>query len=217
MKPSSFPAAARSMACRARFDYRRSSVGSAQPLRGIEGGRRSPLESRCGARPAVGFHALFQRCWRGLGAEICEAHTPETHLLPLAVDAALGLGPELTLLGDDYENPRWFVHPGLRPCDRSGGCSCSGARVAVEKNTRRPPRGLQPCSGSGYSVKQALRQTATVAGRRVPHQVGPRRPGDSSRLVGNIGKAQSVLGWRPSRDLTLQIEDTLRWCRRMQR
>jgi UDP-glucose-4-epimerase GalE len=151
------------------------------------------------------------------GAEIGEAHTPETHLLPLAVDAALGLGPELTLLGDDYETPdgsciRDFVHV----------TDLADAHVrALEWLLRKTPDGLHEVfnlgSGSGYSVKQALRQTATVAGCRVPHQVGPRRAGDSPRLVGNIGKAESVLGWRPLRDLTVQIEDTLRWRRRMQR
>jgi UDP-glucose 4-epimerase len=51
----------------------------------------------------------------------------------------------------------------------------------------------------------------------VPHQVGPRRAGDSPRLVGDIAKACRELGWRPTHDLSRQIEDTLRWRRTMPR
>jgi len=51
----------------------------------------------------------------------------------------------------------------------------------------------------------------------VPHQVGPRRPGDSPRLVGDIAKSRRELGWQPTRDLATQIEDTLRWRQRMPR
>jgi UDP-glucose 4-epimerase len=51
----------------------------------------------------------------------------------------------------------------------------------------------------------------------VPHTVGARRPGDSSKLVGDISKARRELGWTPKRDLAIQIEDTLRWRRKMPR
>ena len=86
---------------------------------------------------------------------------------------------------------------------------------------RQPAAGLHETfnlgSGSGYSVRQAIAETARIAGKAVPHQVGPRRPGDSPRLVGDIAKARRVLGWQPSRDLTQQIDDTLRWRRKMPR
>ena len=59
--------------------------------------------------------------------------------------------------------------------------------------------------------------TARIAGRPVPHQVGPRRPGDSPRLVGDIAKSKRELGWQPTRDLATQIEDTLRWRYKMPR
>ena len=70
-------------------------------------------------------------------------------------------------------------------------------------------------SGAGYSVKQAIAETARIAGRPVPHQIGPRRPGDSPKLVGDIAKARLELGWKPTRDLAVQIEDTLRWRRKL--
>jgi UDP-glucose-4-epimerase GalE len=151
------------------------------------------------------------------GGAIGEAHDPETHLMPLAVDAALGLGPAVTLLGTDYPTPdgsciRDFVHVNdladahLRAIDwlrRSGGSS------------RHETFNLG--SGSGYSVRQALAETGRIAGKPVPHAVGPRRPGDSPKLVGDIAKARHELGWSPERDLAAQIEDTLRWRRKMPR
>ena len=151
------------------------------------------------------------------GGEIGEAHKPETHLLPLAADAALGLGPALTLLGDDYDTPdgscvRDFVHVS----------DLADAHVrALAWLKRGSASGLHETfnlgSGSGYSVKQAMAETSRIAGRAVPHKLGPRRPGDSPKLVGDISKAKTELGWQPSRDLAAQIEDTLRWRRKMPR
>jgi UDP-glucose-4-epimerase GalE len=151
------------------------------------------------------------------GGEIGEAHQPETHLLPLAADAALGLGPALTLLGDDYDTPdgscvRDFIHVS----------DLADAHVrALAWLKRGPASGLHEAfnlgSGSGYSVKQAMAETSRIAGRAVPHKLGPRRPGDSPKLVGDIAKAKKELGWQPSRDLAAQIEDTLRWRRKMPR
>ena len=151
------------------------------------------------------------------GGAIGEAHHPETHLMPLAVDAALGLGPGVTLLGTDYPTPdgscvRDFVHVNdladahMRAIGwlrRSGG---SGRHEAFNLG-----------SGTGYSVRQILTETDRIAGRPVPHSVGPRRPGDSPRLVGDIAKAKRELGWAPTRDLAVQIEDALRWRRKMPR
>jgi UDP-glucose-4-epimerase GalE len=150
------------------------------------------------------------------GGTIGEAHDPETHLLPLAADAALGLGPALTLLGTDYPTPdgsciRDFVHVSdladahLRALDWLGRRTANGHEA------------FNLGSGAGYSVRQALAETARIAGTPVPHTVGPRRPGDSPKLVGDIGKARRELGWSPRRDLAAQIEDTLRWRRKMSR
>ncbi|UYN93683.1 MAG: UDP-glucose 4-epimerase GalE [Enhydrobacter sp.] len=151
------------------------------------------------------------------GGEIGEAHEPETHLLPLAADAALGFGPALTLLGDDYDTPdgscvRDFVHV----------TDLADAHLRALQWLRRSADGgvheaFNLGSGSGHSVKQVVRETARLVGRPVPHVTGPRRPGDSPRLVGDIAKAARELGWTPSRDLSAQIEDTLRWRRAMPR
>ena len=168
----------------------------------------------------VGLRSAALRYFNAAGAdkggEIGEAHQPETHLLPLAADAALGLGPALTLLGDDYDTPdgscvRDFVHVS----------DLADAHVrALAWLKRAPASGLYEAfnlgSGTGYSVKQAIAETARTAGRAVPHKVGPRRPGDSPKLVGDIAKAKRELSWKPTRDLATQIDDTLRWRRKMQ-
>jgi UDP-glucose-4-epimerase GalE len=168
-----------------------------------------------------GLRAVSLRYFNATGSdaagEIGEAHNPETHLLPLAADAVLGFGPKLTLLGADYPTPdgscvRDFVHvtdlaeAHLKAIDWLGRAGGGGRHEAFNLG-----------SGSGYSVKQAVTETGRIAGRSVPHAVGPRRPGDSPKLVGDISKAARELGWRPTRDLARQIEDTLRWRRAMPR
>ena len=148
------------------------------------------------------------------GGSIGEAHDPESHLMPLAIDAALGLGPALTLLGTDYPTPdgtcvRDFVHVN----------DLADAHVrAVGWLADHPGHtAFNLGSGSGYSVRDVIEQTSRIVGRPVPHTVGPRRPGDSPKLVGNIARARATLGWTPTRDLATQIEDALRWRRRMPR
>jgi UDP-glucose-4-epimerase GalE len=148
---------------------------------------------------------------------IGESHDPETHLLPLASDAVLGLGPGLTLLGTDYPTPdgsciRDFVHVS----------DLADAHLGVLDWLQRAPEGgiheaFNLGSGAGYSVQQVIAETARIAGRAVPHTVDPRRPGDSPKLVGDISKARHDLGWTPKRALAVQIEDTLRWRRKMPR
>jgi UDP-glucose-4-epimerase GalE len=176
------------------------------------------------ALTAAGSHGLraaslryFNAAGADPGGEIGEAHQPETHLLPLAVDAALGLAPPLTLLGTDYPTAdgscvRDFIHVS----------DLADAHVrALHWLKKQPASGLHEAfnlgSGLGFSVRQAIAETARIGGRPVPHQVGPRRPGDSPRLVGDIEKSGRELGWRPTRDLAVQIEDTLRWRRKMPR
>jgi UDP-glucose-4-epimerase GalE len=168
-----------------------------------------------------GLHAASLRYFNAAGADpdgaIGEAHDPETHLLPLVADAALGLGPAVTVLGTDYPTPdgsciRDFVHVS----------DLADAHVrAIDWLRGAPPGGVHEAfnlgGGKGHSVRQVIAETARIAGRAVPHTTGPRRPGDSPRLVGDIGKAHRTLGWAPRRDLALQIEDTLRWRRNMPR
>jgi UDP-glucose-4-epimerase GalE len=163
----------------------------------------------------------FNAAGADLGAEIGEAHQPETHLMPLAVDAALGLGARLTLLGDDYPTAdgscvRDYVHV-TDLADAHVRALGWLERAATPLGSGGLHEAFNLGSGSGYSVKQAIAETARIAGRPVPHAVGPRRPGDPPKLVGDIGKAKRELDWFPKRDLATQIEDTMRWRRKMPR
>ena len=128
----------------------------------------------------------------------------------------LGFGPELTLLGTDYPTPdgscvRDFVHV----TDLADAHLRAVDWLARGSGGRHEAFNLG--SGAGYSVLQALTETGRLAGKPVPHRVGPRRPGDSPKLVGDITKAKRELGWAPTRDLAVQIEDTLAWRRKMPR
>jgi UDP-glucose-4-epimerase GalE len=182
---------------------------------------KARVERALVAAAARGLRSAALRYFNAAGADadgaIGEAHHPETHLLPLAADAVLGLGPALTLLGTDYPTPdgsciRDFVHVS----------DLADAHLrALDWLQRAPEGGLHEAfnlgSGAGYSVRQVIDETARIAGRAVPHTVGPRRPGDSPKLVGDTSKARRELGWTPQRDLAVQIEDTLRWRRKMPR
>jgi UDP-glucose-4-epimerase GalE len=182
---------------------------------------KARVERALAAAAARGLRSAALRYFNAAGADadgaIGEAHHPETHLLPLAADAVLGLGPALTLLGTDYPTPdgsciRDFVHVS----------DLADAHLrALDWLQRAPEGGLHEAfnlgSGAGYSVRQVIDETARIAGRAVPHTVGPRRPGDSPKLVGDTSKARRELGWTPQRDLAVQIEDTLRWRRKMPR
>jgi len=177
--------------------------------------------------------ALEAATWRGLRAaslryfnatgadaagEIGEAHDPETHLLPLAVDAALGLRPSLVVHGSDYPTEdgscvRDYVHV----TDLADAHLHAVRWLLGRKAGRGCHNAFNLGSGTGYSVRQVVESIGRVVGRPVPHVYGARRPGDSPRLVGHIGKAQRELGWTPVRDLEAQIEDTVRWRRSMRR
>lgn len=142
-------------------------------------------------------------------AELGEFHQPETHLIPLMLDAIAGKRPALTIHGTDYPTPdgtciRDYVHVidlveahvlGLRRM-LDGGASdvfCLG-------------------TGSGFSVREVVAASRAVTNRVVPMLDGPRRPGDAVQLVCGSEKARDHLGWRPQRSSMAQmIGDAWRW------
>jgi len=206
--------------------------GLPQSERLAEDHRIAPINPYAASKASV-ERALEAAAWRGLRAvslryfnatgadaagEIGEAHDPETHLLPLAVDAALGLRPSLVVHGSDYPTDdgscvRDYVHV--------TDLADAHLRAVRWLLGRKAGRGCHTAfnlgSGTGYSVRQVVESIGRVVGRPVPHVYGARRPGDSPRLVGHIGKAQRELGWTPARGLEAQIEDTVRWRRSMRR
>jgi UDP-glucose-4-epimerase GalE len=194
--------------------------------------RIAPINPYAASKASV-ERALEAAAWRGLRAaslryfnatgadaagEIGEAHDPETHLLPLAVDAALGLRPSLVVHGSDYPTEdgscvRDYVHV----TDLADAHLRAVRWLLGRKAGRGCHNAFNLGSSTGYSVRQVVESIGRVVGRPVPHVYGARRPGDSPRLVGHIGKAQRELGWTPARGLEAQIEDTVRWRRSMRR
>jgi len=126
--------------------------------------------------------------------EIGERHDPETHLIPLVLDAALGRRPFVTVFGEDYPTPdgtciRDYIHVSdlaeahllaLGYLDRAG-----------------ERRAFNLGNGTGYSVKEVIRVAEQVSGRQVPVRVGARREGDPPQLVGDASLARKELGWNP--------------------
>jgi UDP-glucose-4-epimerase GalE len=182
---------------------------------------KAQVEAALTVAAARGLCSVSLRYFNAAGAdetaEIGEAHAPETHLLPLAVDAALGLGSQLTVLGHDHPTPdgsciRDFVH--VTDLADAHIRALRWLRTAASTGVHEQ---FNVGSGSGYSVLEVIAETGRIARRPVPYIIGANRPGDSPRLVGNISKSMRELGWQPTRGLALQIEDTLRWRRRMPR
>jgi UDP-glucose-4-epimerase GalE len=126
--------------------------------------------------------------------EIGEAHDPETHLIPLALDAASGRGGRLTVFGDDYDTPdgtciRDYVHVG----DLAN--AHVSALKALEAGSTRGTFNLG--TGNGYSVRQIIGAVEAVTGLAVPVAAGPRRAGDPPVLVADGARARAELGWKP--------------------
>jgi UDP-glucose 4-epimerase len=142
-------------------------------------------------------------------AEVGEDHCPETHLIPLMLDAVAGKRPALTLHGTDYDTPdgtciRDYVH-----VMDLVEAHVLGLRWLMDG---KPARVFCLGSGRGFSVREVIDHARTVTNRAVPVIEGPRRAGDAVRLVSGSTRATSELGWVPTRsDLATMIADAWRW------
>ena len=138
-----------------------------------------------------------------------EQHDPETHLVPLVLQAAAGLRPHATIFGDDYDTPdgtcvRDYVH--VEDLARAH-------RLALQALAAGGPGGSYNLgNGDGFSVREVIDVASRVTGRRIPVQMGPRRAGDPARLVASCARAAAALGWRPQRpELADIVESVWRW------
>jgi UDP-glucose 4-epimerase len=140
-----------------------------------------------------------------------EDHDPEDHIIPLAIDSALGRRPPLTIFGDDYETPdgtciRDYIH--VTDLARAHVLALD----AIEKGDAY--RFYNLGTETGTSVREVVAAVERVCGQPVPHKMGERRPGDPPRLVASAAKIRSELGWKPQYgDLGFIIETALRWRR----
>ncbi len=165
---------------------------------------------------AYGIRSAALRYFNAAGAdldgEIGECHEPETHLIPLVLQAALGQRPAVEIYGTDYPTPdgtaiRDYIHVDdlatahVRALDhlRAGGAS-----LAVNLG-----------AGVGHSVREVIAAAERVSGRKVPSREAARRPGDPPALVADPGLAAERLGWRAQHsDLDTIMRTSLRWHQR---
>ena len=142
-------------------------------------------------------------------AEIGEFHQPETHLIPLILDAIEGKGDALTIFGTNYDTPdgtciRDYVHV----------CDLVDAHVLGLKwlQEGRGSRVFNLGTGEGFSVREVVEHAGQVTKKPVPMIEGARRPGDCTKLVSGSFRAVSELGWLATRsNMKQMITDAWRW------
>jgi UDP-glucose-4-epimerase GalE len=153
----------------------------------------------------------FNACGADPAGDLGECHDPELHLIPVALEAAAGLRPELVLFGDDYPT-------------RDGSCirdyvhvsDLADAHVrAIEALLAGGPGGAYNLgTGRGRSNREVLEAVGGVVGRPVPFRVGPRRDGDPAELVADASRFQRDFGWSPVRsDLDTILRTAWGWLR----
>jgi UDP-glucose 4-epimerase len=140
--------------------------------------------------------------------EIGEWHEPETHLIPVALDAVLGRRPYLEIFGSDYPTP-----DGTAVRDYLHVMDLAEAHVAALQRLLggAPSDALNLGTGRGTSVTELIRAVEEVTGKTVPVRSAPRRAGDPPALVADPARAESALGWRAKRDLNDMIATAWRW------
>jgi UDP-glucose 4-epimerase len=141
--------------------------------------------------------------------EVGEFHQPETHLVPLMLDAIDGKRDALTIFGTDYDTPdgtciRDYVHV----CDLIDA-HVLGLNWLLDG---KPSRIFNLGTGTGFSVREVIDRSREVTNRAVPIKEGARRPGDCTKLVSGSTRAAAELGWMPKRSTMSQmISDAWRW------
>jgi UDP-glucose-4-epimerase GalE len=162
---------------------------------------------------AYGLRSVSLRYFNAAGAdpegEIGERHEPETHLVPLVLEAALGQRRQVDIYGTDYQTPdgtaiRDYIHvqdlaeAHLRALEHLGA---GRASVALNLGT-----------GHGHSVREVIRTVESVSGKAVPCREAARRPGDPPILVADSSLAAELLGWRARiSDLDTIVRTALVW------
>ena len=162
---------------------------------------------------AYGLRFASLRYFNAAGAtEHCgEDHDPESHIIPITLQAAAGKRPRVEIFGEDYPTPdgtcvRDYIH--VIDLARAH----IQALEALSEGSRIYNLG---CGGAGYSVNEVIETARRVTGKEIPTHVGPRRAGDPATLVASSDRIKTELGWQPQfQDLGLIIESAWRWMQR---
>jgi UDP-glucose-4-epimerase GalE len=164
---------------------------------------------------AYGLGFTILRYFNASGAdrdgEFGEAHDPETHLIPLLLQVALGQRDKLMLYGDDYPTPdgtciRDYVHT---------DDLAQAHMLAIAATTNTTAEVFNIGTGNGQSVKEVHRACEEVTGRSIPLEITARRPGDAPALVADPSKLKTQLGWKPEfYDIKRTVETAWAWHRK---
>lgn len=148
----------------------------------------------------------FNAC--GATPHLGEDHDPETHLIPLVLQVALGQREKIMIFGDDYDTPdgtciRDYVHV----------LDLADAHIrALHALQDGRSRTYNLGSGQGFSVREIIEVAREITGHPIPAEVGPRRPGDPAILIAGSAKVKRELGWEPRfTDLRDIIGSAWRW------
>ena len=133
----------------------------------------------------------FNAC--GATAERGEHHVPETHLIAILLEVALGLRPEIRIFGSDYDTPdgtciRDYVHV---------GDIADAHLLALDRIDSVESGAFNLGNGNGFSNREVVEAARRVTGHPIPAVAAPRRAGDPARLVASADRASEVLGWSP--------------------
>lgn len=160
---------------------------------------------------AYGLHFAALRYFNAAGddpaGEIGEVHRPETHLIPLVLQAAAGQRESFSIYGTDYPTPdgtciRDYVHVN----------DLADAHIrALEYIETEPVLEVNLGTANGNSIREILAAAEKVTGKRIPVKEAARRAGDPPELVGSYEKAQRLLGWRPTFDIEEILATAWRW------
>jgi UDP-glucose 4-epimerase len=145
------------------------------------------------ANPKFSFASLryFNASGCAMDGTLGEDHDPEPHLIPVILQAILGVRPGITVFGTDYPTP-----DGTNVRDYIHVEDLADAHIlAVKKLQPGRPIYCNLGTGSGFSVKQIIDVCERVSGKKVPVTYGPRRPGDAVALYANPARAKAMLGW----------------------
>ena len=142
-------------------------------------------------------------CAFGLG----EDHAPETHLIPIVLEVALGKREKVTIYGDDYDT-------------RDGSCirdyihvlDLASAHILALRALDEGSRTYNLGTGNGFSVKEIIETAREITGHPIPAEVGPRRAGDPDTLIASSDKIGRELGWEPKHsDIQTVISGVWEW------
>jgi UDP-arabinose 4-epimerase len=164
---------------------------------------------------AYGLRFASLRYFNAAGAdesgEIGELHEPETHLIPLALRASSGKGPELQVFGSDYPTPdgtcvRDYIHVN----DLAEAHVKALEHLQAGKESFAANLG----TGRGHSVREVIATVEEVTGNPVPLRLCPRRPGDPPALVADPRQAETLLQWKARRNLREIVSTAWNWMER---